>query len=161
MNEKKSYRYQVVDVFTQTPLEGNPLAVFPDAAELDAATMQRIARELSLSETVFIVPSRRPDCVARFRIFTPTREMDFAGHPTIGSAFLLVQLRTVRAETDFFSVEENVGAIPIVVDRNGHSMLWLRTPPVSDSPVIEEIRGGRADPDFHLTQRSPTPRRKY
>ncbi len=138
MNETKSYRYQVVDVFTQTPLEGNPLAVFPDAAELDALTMQRIARELSLSETVFIVPSRRPDCVARFRIFTPTREMDFAGHPTIGSAFLLLQLGKVPAETDFFSVEENVGAIPIVVDRNGHSMLWLRTPPVNDGPTIDK-----------------------
>jgi trans-2,3-dihydro-3-hydroxyanthranilate isomerase len=137
MHEKKSYRYQVVDVFTQTPLEGNPLAVFPDAAELDALLMQRIARELSLSETVFIVPSRRPDCVARFRIFTPTREMDFAGHPTIGSAFLLMQLGTVRPETDSFSVEENVGAIPIVVGRDGDSMLWLRTPPVSDGPTIE------------------------
>jgi trans-2,3-dihydro-3-hydroxyanthranilate isomerase len=63
--------------------------------------------------------------------------MDFAGHPTIGSAYLLMQLGKVRAETDFFSVEENVGAIPIVVDRNGHSMLWLRTPPVSDGPKID------------------------
>ncbi len=138
MNDRKSYRYQVVDVFTQTPLEGNPLAVFPDAADLDAPTMQRIARELSLSETVFIVPSRQPDCVARLRIFTPRREMDFAGHPTIGSAFLLMQLGQVRAETDFFSVEENVGAIPIVVDRKENSMLWLRTPPVSDGPTIDQ-----------------------
>jgi trans-2,3-dihydro-3-hydroxyanthranilate isomerase len=138
MNEKKSYRYQVVDVFTQSPLEGNPLAVFPDAAELEAPTMQRIARELSLSETVFIVPSRRPDCVARLRIFTPRREMDFAGHPTIGSAHVLMQLGKVRAETDCFSVEENVGAIPIVVDRNGLSLLWLRTPPVSDGPTIDK-----------------------
>ena len=137
MNERKSYRYQVVDVFTETPLEGNPLAVFPDAAELDARTMQRIARELSLSETVFIVPSRRLDCVARLRIFTPTREMDFAGHPTIGSAYLLMQLGHVRADADSFSVEENVGAIPIAVDRKEHSMLWLRTPPVSDGPTIE------------------------
>jgi len=128
----------VVDVFTQLPLEGNPLAVFPDAAELEASTMQRIARELSLSETVFIVPSRRPDCVARLRIFTPRREMDFAGHPTIGSAFLLMQLGKVRAATALFSVEENVGAIPIVVDRNGHSMLWLRTPPVHDGPTIDK-----------------------
>jgi trans-2,3-dihydro-3-hydroxyanthranilate isomerase len=137
MNETKSYRYQVVDVFTQTPLEGNPLAVFPDAADLDAPAMQRIARELSLSETVFIVPSRRPDCVARLRIFTPRREMDFAGHPTIGSAFLLIQLGQVHADADFFSVEENVGAIPISVDRKEHSMLWLRTPPLSGGPTIE------------------------
>jgi trans-2,3-dihydro-3-hydroxyanthranilate isomerase len=138
MQETKSCRYQVVDVFTETPLEGNPLAVFPDAADLDASAMQRIARELSLSETVFIVPSRRLDCVARLRIFTPRREMDFAGHPTIGAAFVLMQLRTVGAETDGFSVEENVGAIPIVVDGNGRSMLWLRTPPVSDGPTIDK-----------------------
>ena len=137
MNDRKSYRYQVVDVFTQAPLEGNPLAVFPDAADLDAPTMQRIARELSLSETVFIVPSQRSDCVARLRIFTPRKEMDFAGHPTIGTAFLLMQLGHVRAGTDSFSVEENVGAIPIVVDRQNHSMLWLRTPPLHDGPTID------------------------
>ena len=59
MNEKKSYRYEVVDVFTQTPLEGNPLAVFTDAASSRSPAMQRVARELSLSETVFIVPSRQ------------------------------------------------------------------------------------------------------
>jgi trans-2,3-dihydro-3-hydroxyanthranilate isomerase len=139
MNDKKSYRYQVVDVFTQAPLEGNPLAVFPDGADLDAPTMQRIARELSLSETVFIVPSRQPDCVARLRIFTPRREMDFAGHPTIGSAFLLMQLGRVPAETDVFSVEENVGPISIIVDRKENSMLWLRTPPVSDGPTIDKF----------------------
>jgi trans-2,3-dihydro-3-hydroxyanthranilate isomerase len=137
MNARKSYRYQVVDVFTQEPLEGNPLAVFSNASDLDAPTMQRIARELSLSETVFIVPSRRPDCVARLRIFTPRREMDFAGHPTIGSAFLLMQMGHVNAGTQFFSVEENVGAIPIIVDPTERSMLWLRTPPLSDGATIE------------------------
>jgi trans-2,3-dihydro-3-hydroxyanthranilate isomerase len=137
MKDKRSYRYHVVDVFTQTPLEGNPLAVFPDAAELDAPTMQRIARELSLPETVFIVPSRRSGCVARLRIFTPRKEMDFAGHPTIGTAFLLMQLGHVRAGTDSFSVEENVGAIAIAVDRQEHSMLWLSTPPVHDGPTID------------------------
>jgi trans-2,3-dihydro-3-hydroxyanthranilate isomerase len=100
--------------------------------------MQRIARELSLSETVFVVPSRRPDCVARLRIFTPRKELDFAGHPTIGSAFLLMQLGTVRAEADVFLVEESVGAVPITVDRKERSMLWLRTPPVSDGPTIDK-----------------------
>jgi trans-2,3-dihydro-3-hydroxyanthranilate isomerase len=122
MNGKK-YRYQVVDVFTQTPLEGNPLAVFADSADLDASTMQRIARELSLSETVFIAPARRPDCVARLRIFTPRREMDFAGHPTIGGAFVLMQQGHVRGETDMFAVEAAVA-------RRSHN---------------RQSRGGRAD----------------
>src|SRR5579863_10148215 len=123
----RSYRYQVVDVFTQSPLEGNPLAVFLDAANLDAATMQRIALELNLAETSFVVPSRRPDCVARLRIFTPRKEMEFAGHPTIGTAFLLSEGRD-------FSVEENVGVVPIFVDG---SMIWLRTPPIKDGPILE------------------------
>jgi trans-2,3-dihydro-3-hydroxyanthranilate isomerase len=123
----RSYRYQVVDVFTQSPLEGNPLAVFLDAADLDAATMQRIALELNLAETAFVVPSRRSDCVARLRIFTPRKEMEFAGHPTIGSAFLLSKGRD-------FCVEENVGVVPIFVDG---PMLWLRTPPIKDGPTLE------------------------
>jgi trans-2,3-dihydro-3-hydroxyanthranilate isomerase len=136
MNEQNSYRYQVVDVFTQAPLEGNTLAVFADAADLAPPIMQRIARELSVSETVFVVPSDRPDCVARLRIFTPRKELDFAGSPTIGTGFVLMQLGRVRAETDGFAVEENVGVIPIAVDRTERSMLWLRTPPVADHPTI-------------------------
>jgi trans-2,3-dihydro-3-hydroxyanthranilate isomerase len=123
----RSYRYQVVDVFTQTPLEGNPVAVFMDAANLDPAIMQKIALELCVPETVFVVPSRRADCVARLRIFTPRKEMDFAGHPTIGTAFLLSDGRD-------FAVEENVGAVPIFVDG---PMLWLRTPPIADGPTLD------------------------
>ena len=137
MNRRKSYRYQVVDVFTQVPLEGNPLAVFPDAADLPAPVMQRIARELSLSETVFIVGTRRDDCVARLRIFTPGKEMDFAGHPTVGTGFLLVQHGFVAPQTRHFQVEENVGAVPISVDEQDPAMLWLRTPSVQDGPTIE------------------------
>ena len=123
----RTYRYQVVDVFSQSALEGNPLAVFLDAADLDAATMQKIALELNLAETSFVVPSRRPECVARLRIFTPRKEMEFAGHPTIGTAFLLSKGRD-------FCVEENVGVVPIFVDG---SMIWLRTPPIKDGPTLD------------------------
>jgi trans-2,3-dihydro-3-hydroxyanthranilate isomerase len=123
----RSYRYQVVDVFTQTPLEGNALAVFMDAESLDTETMQKIALELNLAETVFIVPSRRSECAARLRIFTPRKEMEFAGHPTIGASFLLSKGRD-------FAVEENVGVVPIFVDG---SMIWLRTPPISDGPTLD------------------------
>src|SRR5437016_8191077 len=139
MKDRKSYRYQVVDVFTQTPLEGNPLAVFSDAADLDSSMMQRIARELSLSETVFIVPPQRRDCVARLRIFTPRKEMDFAGHPTVGTGFVLVQQGYVSPGSESFSVEENVGAISLLIDQEERSMLWLTTPPVQDGPTIGKL----------------------
>src|SRR5437660_12480501 len=88
-------RYRVVDVFTDTPLEGNPLAVFPEGSSLDDATMQKIAKELNLSETTFVGPSARADCAARVRIFTPARELRFAGHPTIGTAFVLLDEHAV------------------------------------------------------------------
>ena len=68
-----SYRYPVVDVFTETPLEGNPLAVFPEAAGLSTAMMQRIAREFNLSETAFLLPPSRADCVAQIRMFLEQR----------------------------------------------------------------------------------------
>src|SRR5213082_2064425 len=83
------YSYRIVDVFTTRQFEGNPLADFPDAEGLDRATMQRIAREMNLSETVFIVAPAASDCVARLKIFSPARELDFAGHPTVGAAFVL------------------------------------------------------------------------
>jgi trans-2,3-dihydro-3-hydroxyanthranilate isomerase len=87
----KSYRYTVVDVFTMEALEGNALAVFPDPSDLDEGTMQKIARELNLAETAFVLPATRKDCVARLRVFTPARELAFAGHPTVGTAFVLLQ----------------------------------------------------------------------
>jgi trans-2,3-dihydro-3-hydroxyanthranilate isomerase len=88
MNDRRSFRYRVVDVFTTKPLEGNPLAVFPEARDLDEVTMQSIARELNLAETAFVVPPRREGCIAGVKIFTPRKEMAFAGHPTVGTSFV-------------------------------------------------------------------------
>lgn len=113
----RTYRYAVVDVFTRIPLEGNPLAVFPDARGLDGATMQRIARELNLSETTFVLPSTRAACAARVRIFTPTMEMRFAGHPTIGTSDVLLREGTVPRDAEHFALEELVGDVPIRVER--------------------------------------------
>src|SRR4029077_12685049 len=79
MSKPRAYRYRVVDVFTTQAFEGNALAVFPDSSGIDDATMQRIAQELNLSETTFVAPATRADCVAHVRIFTPAREMVFAG----------------------------------------------------------------------------------
>ena len=124
-------RYRVVDVFTHTKLEGNPLAVFPDERALDGETMQKIALELNLAETTFVLPPTRTDCVARVRIFTPTREMRFAGHPTIGTAWVLLNEQVTQAPC--FSLEELVGPVPVRVDGD---LLWLTTPPIAFGPVF-------------------------
>lgn len=131
------YRYRVVDVFTQTPLEGNPLAVFPDARGLDAITMQNIARELNLAETVFLLPPTLPECAAKLRIFTPTREMEFAGHPTIGASFVLLDEGLVPQQSDRFVLEENVGPVPIRVEPGPRPLIWLTTPPITDGPLFD------------------------
>src|SRR5688572_33224057 len=84
-----SRRYAILDVFTDRPLAGNPLAVVLDSDGLDDARMQAIAGEFNLSETVFVLPAARPVHSAAIRIFTPARELPFAGHPTVGTAVLL------------------------------------------------------------------------
>ncbi len=107
-------RFFTLDVFTDTPLQGNPLAVVVDAEGLDAPRMQAIAREFNLSETVFVFEPRDPINTARLRIFTPGRELPFAGHPTIGTACLLAQLRapSLLASQDLRVVlEEGVGDV--------------------------------------------------
>ena len=125
-----SHRYRVVDVFTKTPLEGNPLAVFPDGSNINDATMQKIAKELNLSETVFLLPPTNPSAAAKLRIFTPSYEMDFAGHPTIGASFVILQEGIVPRDSERFAVEENVGLVPIRVEAGDRPPIWLTTPPI-------------------------------
>jgi trans-2,3-dihydro-3-hydroxyanthranilate isomerase len=124
------YRYRVVDVFTETPLEGNPLAVFPDATGIADATMQKVAKELNLSETTFVLPPTRPNCAARVRIFTPTMEMVFAGHPTVGTSFVLLEEGIIPKTSDRFALDEKVGAVPIRVESGARPRIWLTTPPI-------------------------------
>jgi trans-2,3-dihydro-3-hydroxyanthranilate isomerase len=126
-----SYRYSVVDVFTRVPLQGNALAVFPESRGLDDTTMQRIAREFNLSETVFFVPTVRTDCVAGLRIFTPTREMTFAGHPTVGAGYVLMAEGMVPKNATQFSVEEKIGPVPIRVELADPPVIWLTTPSIT------------------------------
>jgi trans-2,3-dihydro-3-hydroxyanthranilate isomerase len=110
--------YHVLDVFTERAFGGNPLAVVLDADRLSAADMQAIAREFNLSETVFVLTPTSPGHTARVRIFTPSRELSFAGHPTIGTAVLLAELRTslVNGESDaIIALEEEIGSVRVGV----------------------------------------------
>ncbi len=119
------FRYVVADVFTDTPLTGNQLAVFTDARELDDDTMQLLAREMNFAETVFVLPPEQGGHV-RLRIFTPALELPFAGHPTLGSAFVLgqpLQLTTINLET-------GAGIVPVVLEREGPKITfgWMSQP---------------------------------
>lgn len=111
-------KFFTLDVFTDTALAGNPLAVVLDAADLDTARMQAIAREFNLSETVFVLTPRSPLSTARIRIFTPGRELPFAGHPTVGTAVLLGELRApelLAREDIAVALEEEVGLVTCTV----------------------------------------------
>ena len=107
-------RYYLLDVFTDRPLAGNPLAVVVDCDRLDPTAMQKIAAEFNLSETVFVLPPLDPVSTARLRIFTPKAELSFAGHPTIGAAVLIGELRAstlMRSQDVRIVLEEPVGRV--------------------------------------------------
>jgi trans-2,3-dihydro-3-hydroxyanthranilate isomerase len=132
------FAYRVVDVFTEVPLEGNPLAVLTDARGLDAPTMQRVAREFNLSETVFVLPPERASNAARLRIFTPTMEMRFAGHPTVGGSAVLLSLGLAAPDCERFVVEELIGDVPIRVERSSAPIrFWLTTPSIEFGATFE------------------------
>ena len=115
-----SHPYAILDVFTERALEGNPLAVVFDADDLDPPRMQAIAREFNLSETAFVLSPRDPVRSGRIRIFTPTRELPFAGHPTVGAAVILAERRApeIIARQDLSVIlEEEIGVVSCVVRR--------------------------------------------
>ena len=115
-------RFATLDVFTDTPLAGNPLAVVLDSEGLDGAAMQAIAREFNLSETVFVLPPEEARHRARLRIFTPARELPFAGHPTVGTAVLLAlrdraeRQAAALADAAAFGLEEEIGIVSCAVE---------------------------------------------
>ena len=113
-------RFVTLDVFTNEPLAGNPLAVVLDADGLDAARMQRIAKEFNLSETVFVLPPEDERHRARLRIFTPARELPFAGHPTVGTAVLLaLDDPSDGRDAVVFGLEETIGVVSCMVEVTG------------------------------------------
>ena len=125
------FRYVVCDVFTDVPLAGNQLAVFTDAREIPETQLQRLAREMSFSETVFVYPPEGGGHV-KLRIFTPADELPFAGHPTLGAAFVLagpLQLVEIR-------LEMKVGIVPVRLEREGARIVfgWMTQPPTTWRP---------------------------
>ncbi|BDU21154.1 PhzF family phenazine biosynthesis protein [Dyella sp. GSA-30] len=105
--------YEIADVFTETPFQGNPVAVFVNAIGLEATDMQRIARELNLSETTFVFPPSA-DGDFHVRIFTPVNELPFAGHPTLGTAIVLGN----KCDKASLSLETAMGTVPFRLDRD-------------------------------------------
>jgi trans-2,3-dihydro-3-hydroxyanthranilate isomerase len=133
-----THPYHVLDVFTDTPLEGNQLAVFSDGDRLDPQTMQRIARELNLSETVFVLAAQKGGD-ARMRIFTPASELPFAGHPTLGTAVLIATAKGL----DHVRLETAAGVIPVAIERaTGKAMFGRMEQPIptwSDYAHTDEL----------------------
>jgi trans-2,3-dihydro-3-hydroxyanthranilate isomerase len=121
-------KFCTLDVFTDHRFGGNPLAVFAAVPELPTDFMQNIAREFNLSETVFIVKPRDPRAMHRLRIFTPARELPFAGHPTIGAAHVLVEegLAGVSGNSGSFLLEEEVGLVPVSVNRQANGAWFIQ-----------------------------------
>lgn len=132
--------YHILDVFTDQRFSGNPLAVVLGADGLSASAMQAIAREFNLSETVFVSPPENPMHSARIRIFTPERELPFAGHPTVGTAVLLAALRspTVNGERDaIIALEETIGTVRVGVRARSGGTPFAEF----DAPRLPEVRG--------------------
>jgi trans-2,3-dihydro-3-hydroxyanthranilate isomerase len=141
-----AFRYVVIDVFTDTPLAGNQLAVFTDARGIPEADLQRLAREMNFSETTFVYPPEG-DGHVKMRIFTPAVEVPFAGHPTLGTAFVLaapLQLVEIRLET-------GRGTVPVRLEREGAriSFGWMEQPlptvgPFERAEELQEALGVRS-----------------
>jgi len=136
--------YITVDVFTSSRFAGNPLAVIPDARGLSTQDMQNIAKEFNYSESTFVFPPSDPANTAQVRIFTPSAEMPFAGHPNVGTAFVLGQLPTLfgvdMKAKDEFIFEEKAGLVPVKLRRSasgGVTSATIRAPgPLTTGPVI-------------------------
>mgnify|MGYP001610451859 CR=1 FL=1 len=115
MSDRRSLRFYQADVFTGQPFGGNPVAVFPDAGGLTDDQLQQVAREMNLSETVFVFPPTDPAAVVKLRIFTPTQEIPFAGHPVIGTFYVLARLGLIAVPEPVTRVvqECNIGLFPV------------------------------------------------
>jgi len=152
-----TFRYVVADVFTDKPLTGNQLAVFTDAREIPEDMLQPLAREMAFSETVFVLPAESGGHV-RIRIFTPATELPFAGHPVLGSAFVLggpLQLVEIRLET-------GSGIVPVTLEREGARIVfgWMQQPipefePFAEAEELQELLGVHSQLPIELYHLGP------
>lgn len=111
------YQFYTADVFTDKIFGGNQLAVFPQAEKLTSSQMQLIAKEFNYSETVFVLPPETPQGTRKLRIFTPSAELPFAGHPTVGTAYILAAIKDISLTGEITTVifEEGVGLVPVKI----------------------------------------------
>jgi len=141
----KELKYDHVDVFTDKPLGGNQLAVFHNPGQLNANQMLAIAREINFSETTFVYPAKAAGTDARVRIFTPSEEIPFAGHPAIGTAFVLASRS--RKKLEKLSLELGVGPIEIDIEYKGkkiHLLAMHQPVPVFGSALQNREQAARA-----------------
>ena len=140
-------RYLHLDVFTDTALEGNQLAVFPEPAGLTTGMMQAITREMNFSESTFIFPPEAPGTDVRMRIFTPGDELPMAGHPTIGSTFALVHEGIIKRGQEGFVFGLGVGPTPVSLEWKGDALdfAWMtQKNPVFGGKVTDRAGFARA-----------------
>jgi trans-2,3-dihydro-3-hydroxyanthranilate isomerase len=141
----KEYRFIQVDVFTDVPFGGNPLAVFPDAEGLTSADMQRLAREMNLSETTFVLPPQAPEADFRVRIFTPAREIPFAGHPVVGTHWVLAHLGRVDLHEPVTQVRFELGVGVLPADLHVAEGAVERVVMTQDRPTFHALLGDLSD----------------
>jgi trans-2,3-dihydro-3-hydroxyanthranilate isomerase len=149
-----SLDFTLADVFSDRPFGGNQLAVFPDATGIAEADMQRLAREFNFSETTFVLPPDNPACTHRVRIFTPSAELPFAGHPTIGTAAVLASADGGEPGEGQFTFEEGIGPVEVKVDRSG-IRFHLRSPKFEtpdEAPPADAIARALALPPEAITE---------
>ena len=139
-----SHDYCTTDVFTDHVFGGNPLAVLLDARGIDDSAMQSIAREFNYSETTFVLPPSDPGCTARVRIFTPGGELPFAGHPTVGTAFVLASLGRIDTGVSDIVFEEAIGHVPVRIDRTADGRVTRCTLTTAQQPEFLAALDDRA-----------------
>jgi trans-2,3-dihydro-3-hydroxyanthranilate isomerase len=135
----KEYRFIQVDVFTDTPFGGNPLAVFPEAEGLTSEEMQKLAREMNLSETTFVLPPEAPGADFKVRIFTPAKELPFAGHPVVGTHWVLARLGRVALREPVTQVHFELGVGVLPADLHVSHGLVERIVMTQDRPTFHAI----------------------
>jgi trans-2,3-dihydro-3-hydroxyanthranilate isomerase len=131
MSSSKGLRYEIFDVFAESPYSGNPLAVVHGAAALDTTTMQAIAREMNLSETAFVLHDAARDGAHDVRIFTPSHELPYAGHPTLGSAFAIREA-WLGGEAEALLLRLGIGPVRVQFAKDG--LVWLSAPRATFAP---------------------------